>query len=334
MDDSAAAPLAQQLRFLREIDRLKSVVRQSPLLDRSRKENSAEHSWHLAMYASVLGEYASDAIDTARVVQMLLLHDIVEVDVGDTPVHGAGAFREQQAQLEGKAAARLFGLLPAEQGPRFLALWSEFEAGESADARFAKALDRFQPLLVNIFTGGGTWTESAVSMEQVVSRYGPAIRSGAPRLWALCEQWISEHFATDASTADDRMELDRKAVYDLDVEYQAAVGRNDVDTIARIHHDKMVLVLSNGTVITGADLEKDARDKTRVYERQIVVDDSRVVRVTGDTAVVTAKLWLKGTRVSNNEAFDYKLWFSDTYVRTPEGWKYFFGQAGAPPPKT
>ena len=195
MDDSAATPLARQLRFLREIDRLKSVVRQSPLLDRSRKENSAEHSWHLAMYASVLHEYASEAIDTSRVVQMLLLHDIVEVDVGDSPVHAAGASAELQADLEAKAAVRLFGLLPAEQGQGFLALWNEFEAAETPDARFAKALDRFQPLLVNILTGGGTWTESAVSMEQVVARYGPAIRAGAPRLWALCEQWIAEHFA-------------------------------------------------------------------------------------------------------------------------------------------
>lgn len=195
MDDSAAASLGQQLQFLREIDRLKSVVRQSPLLDRSRKENSAEHSWHLAMYASVLGEYASESIDTARVVQMLLLHDIVEVDVGDSPVHAAGASAELQADLEAKAAVRLFGLLPLEQRQRFLALWNEFEAGETAEARFAKALDRFQPLLVNIFTGGGTWTESAVSMDQVASRYGPAIRSGAPRLWAICEQWIAEHFA-------------------------------------------------------------------------------------------------------------------------------------------
>ena len=193
MNDST--PLARQLQFLREIDRLKSVVRQSPLLDRSRKENSAEHSWHLAMYASVLAEYASEVIDTSRVVQMLLLHDIVEVDVGDSPVHAAGASAGLQADLEAKAAVRLFGLLPAEQGQRFLALWNEFEAGETPDARFAKALDRFQPLLVNIFTGGGTWRESAVSMEQVVARYGPAIRAGAPRLWALCEQWVAEHFA-------------------------------------------------------------------------------------------------------------------------------------------
>lgn len=195
MTPDAPGPLAQQLRFLREIDRLKSVVRQSPLLDRSRKENSAEHSWHLAMYASILHEYASGAVNPARVVQMLLLHDIVEVDVGDTPIHG-GSSREQQAELEDRAAARLFGLLPAQQGKELLALWREFEAGESADASFAKALDRFQPLLVNVFTGGGTWTESRISLDQVIARYGPAIRAGAPQLWAVCEQWIAEHFKT------------------------------------------------------------------------------------------------------------------------------------------
>ena len=125
------------------------------------------------------------------------------------------------------------------------------------------------------------------------------------------------------------MEEDKKAVYGLDVQYQAAVERNDAETIERIHHPEMVLVLSNGTVLTGKQLEKAARDKSRTYEQQVVVDDSRVVRVVGDTAVVTAKLWLKGKRATG-EAFDYKVWFSDTYVRTPTGWRYFFGQAGAP----
>lgn len=130
------------------------------------------------------------------------------------------------------------------------------------------------------------------------------------------------------------MERDRKAVYDLDVQYQAAVERNDAEAIARIHHADMVLVLGNGDVRTAAQLEQAARDKSRVYERQVVVDDSRVVRVCGDTAVVTAKLWLKGTRAPGGESFDYKLWFSDTYVRTPGGWRYFFGQAGAALPES
>lgn len=187
-------PLAQQLDFLREIDGLKSVVRQSPLLDKSRKENSAEHSWHLAMYALLLPEYASGPIDVNRVIRMLLLHDIVEIDVGDTPIHG-GHSVTAQTECERQAATRLFGLLPQPQGAELLALWQEFENAETEDAKFAKALDRFQPLLVNVFTGGGTWAENGVSLEQVMSRYGPVIQRGAPALWAVCEQWVTEHFA-------------------------------------------------------------------------------------------------------------------------------------------
>lgn len=185
--------LASQLNFLREIDRLKNVVRQSPLLDKSRKENSAEHSWHLAMYALLLGEYANGEINIHRVIQMLLLHDIVEIDVGDMPIHG-GTSDNVQAELEDKAAERLFGLLPQPQSADCLALWREFEAAQTMDAAFAKALDRFQPLLTNVFTNGGTWTESGVSAQQVFSRYGPVIKRGAPRLWEISEQWVSQHF--------------------------------------------------------------------------------------------------------------------------------------------
>jgi putative hydrolase of HD superfamily len=193
------ARLEKQLSFLREIDRLKTVVRQSPLLDQSRKENSAEHSWHLAMYALLLSEYANGTVDANRVIRMLLLHDIVEIDVGDFPIHG-GSSAAVQAEQEVKAAQRLFGLLPDAQGEEFLALWLEFEAAETEDAKFAKALDRFQPLLINIFTGGGTWTENGVSLEQVLSRYGPVIQKGAPQLWEACEQWVARHFARQVQT--------------------------------------------------------------------------------------------------------------------------------------
>jgi putative hydrolases of HD superfamily len=188
-----AEALTRQLTFLREIDRLKTVVRQSPLLDRSRRENSAEHSWHLAMYAMLLHEYAAERVNVARVIQMLLLHDIVEVDAGDTPIHSALS-KQDQAELEEKAAARLFGLLPPVQGGALLDLWHEFENAETDDARFAKALDRFQPLLVNIFTGGGTWSDHSVTQQQVMERYGPVIARGAPELWAVCEQWVQRHF--------------------------------------------------------------------------------------------------------------------------------------------
>ena len=156
--------------------------------------------------------------------------------------------------------------------------------------------------------------------------------SGRP-VWRSLACGIAASVAAGAcGVADASMQEDQRAVAALDIQYQSAVERNDAATMAQIHHESMTLVLSNGTVVTGAQLEQSAREKARTYERQVVVDDSRVVRVWGDTAVVTAKLWLKGTR-STGEAFDYKLWFSDTYVRTPTGWRYFFGQAGAPLPK-
>jgi ketosteroid isomerase-like protein len=130
-----------------------------------------------------------------------------------------------------------------------------------------------------------------------------------------------------ATLAAGSIEEDKKAVAALDTQYQAAVEKNDAETMARIHHENMILVLSNGTVLTGALLEQSARDKTYTWEHQSEVDNSQVVRVSGDTAVVTAKLWLKGTKATG-EAINFKLWFSDTYVRTPSGWRYFFGQAG------
>lgn len=184
--------LARQLAFLREIDQLKSVLRQSPLLDQSRKENSAEHSWHLAMYALVLADCAVAPIDVSRVIRMLLIHDIVEVDAGDTPIHAGGGV--DQHTLEQRAADRIFGLLPDAQHQQFRALWDEFEAGLSADAQFAKALDRFQPLLINILTEGGTWRENQVRYEQVLERYGPVIQRGAPGLWDVAQAWVASHF--------------------------------------------------------------------------------------------------------------------------------------------
>jgi putative hydrolase of HD superfamily len=192
-----SSTLNEQLAFLREIDRLKSVVRQSPLLDRSRKENSAEHSWHLAMYALLLQEHAAGTVNPDRVVRMLLIHDIVEVDVGDTPIHQSAA-GVSQADLEAVAAVRLFGMVPGAQGAGLLALWREFESGQSDDAKFAKALDRVQPLLVNIHTDGGTWKENNVTLDEVLQRYGPTISRGSPTLWAACEQWVRQHFAARA----------------------------------------------------------------------------------------------------------------------------------------
>jgi len=125
---------------------------------------------------------------------------------------------------------------------------------------------------------------------------------------------------------------DKETVAALDTRYQAAVEKNDAETMARIHHDRMFLVLSDGTVQTGAFLEQRARDRVYTWEHQVEVDNSRVVRIWGDTAVVTAKLWLKGTKTTGG-AVNFKLWFSDTYIRTPTGWRYVFGQAGAALPE-
>jgi putative hydrolase of HD superfamily len=201
----SSSVLDQQLAFLREIDQLKSVVRQSPLLNGSRKENSAEHSWHLAVYALILQQYAAAEICPERVIQMLLIHDIVEVDVGDTPIHQT-ATGDSQAELEDAAAVRLFGMIPGEQGAKLLQLWREFELAESNDARFAKALDRVQPLLVNVATGGGTWLDNGVTLEQVIARYGPAISRGSPTLWAACKALVHAHYASqsrDSGVQDD-----------------------------------------------------------------------------------------------------------------------------------
>lgn len=189
--------LTQQLAFLTEIDALKSVTRQSPIVDQSRRENSAEHSWHLAMFALILAD-ADVEVDAGRVIVMLLIHDIVEIDAGDAPIHGT----HDSAALElaeKQAAERLFGLLPPDQAALLLSIWKEFEAAESADARFAKALDRLQPLLLNTLTGGGTWTENAVSEQQVYERYGPTIFGGSPALWTFARGLVERHFGNRPS---------------------------------------------------------------------------------------------------------------------------------------
>jgi len=185
--------LTQQLTFLREIDRLKSVVRLTPLIDRSRRENSAEHSWHLALYALVLAEHAAGEVDVLRVVKMLLIHDIVEIVAGDVPFH-VPETHAGQAERERLAAERLLGLLPEAQAAEFRELWFEFEAAESDDAKFAKALDRFQPMLHNAATDGGTWVECAVTLEQVTTPCQPPIERGSPALWQAAAGMAEAHF--------------------------------------------------------------------------------------------------------------------------------------------
>jgi putative hydrolases of HD superfamily len=177
------ARLDRQLRFIAEMDKLKGVERMISLIGGARRENSAEHSWHLAVMAPLLAEYAPAALDLARVVIMLLVHDIVEIDAGDTfAFDAAGAVDKDER--ERRAAARLFGLLPADQAGELRGYWDEFEARKTPEARFAVAMDRFQGLLMNRGNGGGTWKIHAITREQVLQRMAP-IREGAPALWSV-----------------------------------------------------------------------------------------------------------------------------------------------------
>lgn len=178
--------LAAQFAFLNEADRLKQVIRATPLTDGSRRENSGEHSWHLALYALVLADQAGPDVSIDRVMRMLILHDIVEVDAGDVPIHG-NPDEAAQAAREAEAADRLFGLLPADLGADLRALWEEFEAAQSPDAVFAKSLDRVQPVVQNLASGGGSWIDYDVTYEQLEARVGHKVARGAPALW----DWVN-----------------------------------------------------------------------------------------------------------------------------------------------
>lgn len=166
--------LTRQLDFLIEIDKLKNILRRAPLADGSRVENTAEHSWHLAMMAMILAERANEPVDVAHVVRMLLVHDIVEIDAGDTFAYDI-AGNLDKAQREQRAADRLFGLLPDDQALEMRALWNEFEARSTAEARFANALDRLMPLLHNYLNDARAWREHGVKIEQVRGRMAPVV---------------------------------------------------------------------------------------------------------------------------------------------------------------
>lgn len=181
-----SARLDQQFAFLNEADRLKSVLRATTLCDGSRRENSGEHSWHLALYAMVLEGHAAPGVDINRVIKMLLLHDLVEIDVGDVPIHSANGQAHASAETqaaEQRAADRIFGQLPTDQATSFRALWDEFEAAVTPDALFAKSLDRVQPVMANLQSGGGTWVTYDVTYDQLESRVGSKIAKGAPGIW-------------------------------------------------------------------------------------------------------------------------------------------------------
>lgn len=190
--------LDAQFAFLNEADKLKSVLRATTLCDGSRRENSAEHSWHLALYAMILADQAAPGVDVNRVIRMLILHDLVEIDVGDVPIHsqnGTAHASEKTTTAESRAADRIFGLLPTDLCADLRPLWDEFEAAQTPDAQFAKSLDRAQPVMHNLASGGGTWITYAVTSDQLDSRVGAKIAQGAPALWDFVRRKTRSFFA-------------------------------------------------------------------------------------------------------------------------------------------
>ena len=163
------------------------------MCDASRYENSAEHSWHIALYALVLADQAGPGVDINLVIKMLILHDLVEIDAGDNPIFGDYDAAAMAAQ-EQAAADRIFGLLPNDLRDDLRAIWEEFEAAETPSAQFAKSLDRFQPPMQNLESGGGSWTDYNVSQEQIAERVGSKISIGAPALWAFAKERIAAFF--------------------------------------------------------------------------------------------------------------------------------------------
>lgn len=184
------ARFQQQLQFLLEADKLKTIFRRTLLTDKSRCENDAEHSWHLALMALLLREYAVEEIDIARVIRMVLVHDLVEIDAGDTFAYDLEG-NQSKAQRENEAADRLFSMLPQGQGAELRALWEEFDEMQTPDARYAAAIDRLQPFLNNTVTDGHTWKEGAVHKEQVLARMD-MVRQAMPELWPFVLQAVRD----------------------------------------------------------------------------------------------------------------------------------------------
>ena len=192
--------ISRQMAFLVEADRLKTILRRTPLTDNSRQENSAEHSWHLALAAMTLVEHAPAGVNIQRVLELVVVHDLVEIDAGDTFAYDV-AGNETKAAREHAAAERVFGLLPSDQTAHVRALWDEFEAQATAESMFANALDRLQALLQNMEAGGGSWTTHGVTRSQVYSRMAP-VGSALPNVWPFIVGVVERFCALGAIVPD------------------------------------------------------------------------------------------------------------------------------------
>ena len=182
--------LLSQVNFIKEIDKLKYIQRKTRLFNSNRHENDAEHSWHLAMMAIVLAGHSNKDVDLLKVLKMVLIYDIVEIDAGDTFIYDT-AKSHTNTEEELVAAKRIFGLLPAKQAEEFIAVWIEFEEGFTEEAKFARTMDRFEPLLQNVSNNGGTWAEYNVGYQQVYDKK-IAIKDGSEAIWDYAENLLEE----------------------------------------------------------------------------------------------------------------------------------------------
>ena len=182
--------LLRQIEFIKEIDKIKYIQRRTKLFNSDRNENDAEHSWHLAMMAMVLSEYSDVKIDLIKVIKMVLIHDVVEIDAGDTFIYDQNKSHDNSEE-ELKAAKRIFGILPEKQAAEFIEIWTEFEMGTSNEAKFAKSMDRLEPLLQNISNKGGTWKEFGVKYNTVYEKK-KTIKDGSKELWNYAEKLLDD----------------------------------------------------------------------------------------------------------------------------------------------
>lgn len=184
--------LKKELEFIIELDKMKNVFRQTSLIDKSRRENDAEHSWHIAVMTMLLSKYADESIDECRVIKMLLVHDLIEIYAGDTFCYDEIG-NSNKKERERKAADKLFSMLPDKEGREIRKLWEEFEEMETEDALFAASMDRLQPMLQNYFSDGGTWKKFNISKEQVYERISP-VKKSSKEIWRFVEYMLEDSF--------------------------------------------------------------------------------------------------------------------------------------------